>query len=106
MKKLLFLLLILNSISASTQTIKETAQAFWEANYSGNNPIIVEKGEQLINLIEKNNLKIVKIDKNKSLFNYEKKILIKESMIGHFVGEFAFTRRLGLLIHEKKNKNS
>ena len=58
MKKLLFLLLILNSISASTQTIKETAQAFWEATYSGNNPIIVEKGEQLIILIEKNNLKI------------------------------------------------
>ena len=28
--------------------------------------------------MKKNNLKIVKIDKNKSLFNYEKKILIKE----------------------------
>ena len=27
--------------------------------------------------MKKNNLKIVKIDKNKSLFNYEKKILIK-----------------------------
>jgi len=26
--------------------------------------------------MRKNNLKIVKIDKNKSLFNYEKKILI------------------------------
>jgi CHAT domain-containing protein len=58
MKKLLFLLLILNSISANTQTIKEIAQVFWEATDSGNNPIIVEKGEQLINLIEKNNLKI------------------------------------------------
>jgi len=58
MKKLLFLLLILNSISANTQTIKETAQAFWEATYSGNNPIIVEKGEQLIVLIEKNKLEI------------------------------------------------
>jgi CHAT domain-containing protein len=58
MKKLLFLLLILNSISANTQIIKETAQAFWEATATRNNPIIVEKGEQLINLIEKNNLKI------------------------------------------------
>ena len=29
--------------------------------------------------MKKNNLNIVKIDKNKSLFNYEKKILIKES---------------------------
>ncbi|MDA9222676.1 dihydroneopterin aldolase [Candidatus Pelagibacter sp.] len=28
--------------------------------------------------MKKNNLNIVKIDKNKSLFNYEKKILIKE----------------------------
>ena len=28
--------------------------------------------------MKKNNLKIVKIDKNKSLFNYEKKILIKD----------------------------
>ena len=28
--------------------------------------------------MKKNNFKIVKIDKNKSLFNYEKKILIKE----------------------------
>jgi hypothetical protein len=58
MKKLLFLLFILNSIRATTQTLKETAQAFWEATYSGNNPIIVEKGEQLIILIEKNKLEI------------------------------------------------
>ena len=28
--------------------------------------------------MKKNNLKVVKIDKNKSLFNYEKKILIKD----------------------------
>ena len=28
--------------------------------------------------MRKNNLKIVKIDKNKSLFNYEKKILIND----------------------------
>ena len=29
--------------------------------------------------MKKTNLKVVKIDKNKSLFNYEKKILIKEN---------------------------
>ena len=28
--------------------------------------------------MKKNNLKIIKIDKNKSLFNYEKKILVKD----------------------------
>ena len=28
--------------------------------------------------MKKNNFKVVKIDKNKTLFNYEKKILIKE----------------------------
>ena len=28
--------------------------------------------------MKKNNLKVVKIDENKSLFNYEKKILIKD----------------------------
>jgi dihydroneopterin aldolase len=28
--------------------------------------------------MKKSNLEVVKIDKNKSLFNYEKKILIKE----------------------------
>ena len=31
--------------------------------------------------MKKNNLKIVKIDKNKSLFNYEKKILINELIL-------------------------
>ena len=31
--------------------------------------------------MKKNNLKIVKIDKNKSLFNYEKKVLIKELIL-------------------------
>ena len=54
MKKLLFLFLILNSISASTQTIKETYQDFWKAMDSENNPFIVEKGEQLIIYLEKN----------------------------------------------------
>ena len=28
--------------------------------------------------MKKNNFKVIKIDKNKSLFNYEKKILINE----------------------------
>ena len=28
--------------------------------------------------MKKNNFKVIKIDKNKTLFNYEKKILIKE----------------------------
>ena len=31
--------------------------------------------------MKKNNLKIVKIDKNKTLFNYEKKVLIKELIL-------------------------
>ena len=31
--------------------------------------------------MKKNNLKIVKIDKNKSLFNYEKKVLIKDLLL-------------------------
>ena len=31
--------------------------------------------------MKKNNLKIVKIDKNKGLFNYEKKILINELIL-------------------------
>ena len=57
MKKLLFLLLILNSISASTQTISEIKQDFWSAVSIGNNKIIVKKGEQLI-YIEKNKLEI------------------------------------------------
>ena len=48
MKKLLFLLLILNSISASTQTIGEIIDDFWDAVDTRNNPIIVKKGEQLI----------------------------------------------------------
>ena len=31
--------------------------------------------------MKKNNLKVVKIDKNKSLFNYEKKVLIKDLVL-------------------------
>ena len=31
--------------------------------------------------MKKNNLKVVKIDKNKRLFNYEKKVLIKDLLL-------------------------
>ena len=31
--------------------------------------------------MKKNNFKIIKIDKDKSLFNYEKKVLIKELIL-------------------------
>jgi len=40
----------------------------------------------------KNNLKIVKIDKNKSLFNYEKKILIKDLTLGLKLGYYDFEK--------------
>ena len=42
--------------------------------------------------MEKNNLKVVKIDKNKSLFNYEKKILIKELTLDLKLGYFDFEK--------------
>ena len=42
--------------------------------------------------MKKNNLKVVKIDKNKSLFNYEKKILIKELTLNLKLGYFGFER--------------
>ena len=38
--------------------------------------------------MKKNNLKVVKIDKNKSLFNYEKKILIKELILNLKLGYY------------------
>ena len=38
--------------------------------------------------MKRNNLKIVKIDKNKSLFNYEKKVLIKELILNIKLGYF------------------
>ena len=40
----------------------------------------------------KNNLNIVKIDKNKSLFNYEKKILIKELILDLKLGFYNFEK--------------
>ena len=42
--------------------------------------------------MKKNNLKIVKIDKNKSLFNYEKKVLIKELILNIKLGYFDFEK--------------
>ena len=38
--------------------------------------------------MKKNNLKVVKIDKNKSLFNYEKKILINELILNLKLGYY------------------
>ena len=42
--------------------------------------------------MKKNNFKIVKIDKNKSLFNYEKKILIKELILNLKLGYYEFEK--------------
>ena len=42
--------------------------------------------------MKKNNLKIVKIDKNKSLFNYEKKILIKDLTLSLKLGYYDFEK--------------
>ena len=42
--------------------------------------------------MKKNNLKVVKIDKNKSLFNYEKKILINELILDLKLGYYDFER--------------
>ena len=42
--------------------------------------------------MKKNNLKIVKIDKNKSLFNYEKKILINELILDLKLGFYDFEK--------------
>ena len=42
--------------------------------------------------MKKHNLKIVKIDKNKSLFNYEKKVLIKELILNLRLGYYDFEK--------------
>ena len=42
--------------------------------------------------MKKNNLKIVKIEKSKSLFNYEKKVLIKELILDLKLGYFDFEK--------------
>ena len=43
--------------------------------------------------MKKNNFKIVRIDKNKGLFNYEKKVLIKELILDLKLGYFDFERK-------------
>ena len=47
--------------------------------------------------MKRNNLKIVKINKTKKLFNYEKKVLIKELLLDLKIGYFDFEK-------EKKQK--
>tara|TARA_Y100000389_G_scaffold142451_1_gene140484 strand:- start:188 stop:613 length:426 start_codon:yes stop_codon:yes gene_type:complete len=42
--------------------------------------------------MKKNNFKIIKIDKNKNLFNYEKKILIKELILNLKLGYYNFEK--------------
>ena len=42
--------------------------------------------------MKKDNFKIIKIDKNKSLFNYEKKILIKELILDLKLGYYQFEK--------------
>ena len=42
--------------------------------------------------MKKNNLKIVKIDKNKCLFNYEKKVLIKDLILNLKLGYYEAER--------------
>ena len=42
--------------------------------------------------MRKDNLKVVKLDKNKSLFNYEKKILIKELTLDLKLGYYEFEK--------------
>ena len=42
--------------------------------------------------MRKSNLKVVKLDKNKSLFNYEKKILIKELTLDLKLGYYEFEK--------------
>ena len=42
--------------------------------------------------MKKNNFKIIKIDKNKNLFNYEKKILIKELILNLKLGYYEFEK--------------
>ncbi len=42
--------------------------------------------------MKKNNLKIVKIDKNKSFFNYEKKVLVKHLVLDLKLGYYDFEK--------------
>ena len=43
--------------------------------------------------MKKSNLKIVKIDKEKKLFNYEKKVLIKDLILNITLGYFDFEKK-------------
>ena len=43
--------------------------------------------------MKKNNLKVIKIEKNKNLFNYEKKILIKELILNLKLGYYDFEKK-------------
>ena len=43
--------------------------------------------------MKKSNLKIVKIEKSKALFNYEKKVLIKELILDLKLGYFDFEKK-------------
>ena len=43
--------------------------------------------------MRKNNFKIIKIDKNKNLFNYEKKVLIKELILNLKLGYYDFEKK-------------
>ena len=42
--------------------------------------------------MKKNNFKIIKISNNKSLFNYEKKVIIKELILDLKLGYFDFEK--------------
>ena len=42
--------------------------------------------------MKKNNFKIIRIDKNKSLFNYEKKVLIKDLILDLKLGYYDFEK--------------
>ena len=42
--------------------------------------------------MKKNNLKVVRIDKNKNLFNYEKKVLIKDLILNLKLGYYDFEK--------------
>ena len=42
--------------------------------------------------MKKTNLRIIKIDKNKTLFNYEKKVIIKELILNLTLGYYDFEK--------------
>ena len=43
--------------------------------------------------MRKNNFKLVKIDRKKNLFNYEKKVLIKDLILDLKLGYFDFEKK-------------